>query len=379
MDADESALDELIGLGSPGSPLLDLDKDGAAFDAVSDLGACGAAAVHTGASAVFAAARRQRLQTGCAVKLHDARKRQQQHETTVAPSVETPVSFNINKGAEDIESNLVSSLVFGKAHGLSISAMLSSHGPKLTARRGTRVRVVTKYRYMGHQRRAPNNMLEDGLPSAAIVESLRLKWDETEQVVGTGIGILSGPDAAQKSTARVVGVWFKTAPQQCPSLWPAPPRMLERTTAECTWKALASSTPFGPWSQLPGPELAKFIVLAWCADEASANKRLFAQALRKAQLMRDNVLLVFNPCVLHILHRSVVPIIRHNSRINELFRAAHLLQVAVASYVLGFTCPGCASVAGQIRSCAAQCRSSNWRQFGVRTDITVDDLRQPAG
>lgn len=68
--------------------------------------------------------------------------------------------------------------------------------------------------------------------------------------------------------------------------------------------------------------------MVWCADEASANRRLYAQAEVKAQTMRSNVLLIFSPCLLHILHRSVVPTLKHNNCINELFRAANVLQVA---------------------------------------------------
>ena len=44
--------------------------------------------------------------------------------------------------------------------------------------------------------------------------------------------------------------------------------------------------------------------------------------------MRRKVLVFFQPCLLHMLHRSLLPGMRSNNIIGDLFRAAHSLRVA---------------------------------------------------
>jgi hypothetical protein len=120
----------------------------------------------------------------------------------------------------------------------------------------------------------------------------------------------------------------KTSSMPMPVQWASPPRMLQRTTAECIWQALAAATPLGPWDDLPPAHVVKWLILVWCADEAASNKRLYAQAEVTTQSMRPGVVTMFSPCMLHIMHRSIVPIMKVYNCVNDLFRAAHVFQVA---------------------------------------------------
>lgn len=67
--------------------------------------------------------------------------------------------------------------------------------------------------------------------------------------------------------------------------------------------------------------------MIFIADEASSNRRLFAQAQRRCAELRPKMLTWLGPCLLHVLHRSIVPCLKHNNSLNDLFRAAHVLIV----------------------------------------------------
>eukprot|EP00969_Alexandrium_andersonii_P180861 7992282-Alexandrium_andersonii.AAC.1 len=91
------------------------------------------------------------------------------------------------------------------------------------------------------------------------------------------------------------------------------PMQLERTTAECLWAAFQRACPSEFWvSSLPGVD-----VLCWCwrvciADETSSSRRFFAQLQRCFAAMRPGVLTLLLPCLIHILHRGIVPSLAYN-------------------------------------------------------------------
>ena len=80
---------------------------------------------------------------------------------------------------------------------------------------------------------------------------------------------------------------MKTSSMQRPSMWSAAPMMLSRTTAENLWAAMDRACPYGPWASLPRAGVARFVLFIFCADEASSNKRLVAQCIRKLAGMRE--------------------------------------------------------------------------------------------
>ncbi len=62
-------------------------------------------------------------------------------------------------------------------------------------------------------------------------------------------------------------------------------------------------------------------------DEAAANKRFVAQAELKAMSMRKFLIVWFGPCILHILHRSVLPSLKFKNISGDLYRVSHVLEV----------------------------------------------------
>ena len=192
-----------------------------------------------------------------------------------------------------------------------------------------RVRAVTLFRYVEHRKLSFDRLLRSSASAVAPVVSLTLHWDETEQIVG--LGNVEGammPGTARRQHVFVAQAFFKTNSMDRRAFWGSTPKMLDRTTTECLWRAIAEATPFGPWSQLPELPLATWVAFVLVADEASSNKKLFRLALRVSRGMRRKLLVFFQPCLLHVLHRSLVPGMRKNNIIGDIFRAAHSLRVA---------------------------------------------------
>lgn len=192
-----------------------------------------------------------------------------------------------------------------------------------------RVTAVTLFRYVQHRKLSLDRLVLESASAVLPVVSVRLHWDETEQIVGQG----DPEDAMMPGTARrqhvfVAQAFFKTNLMDSNAFWGSTPKMVDRTTTECLWRAVAEATPFGPWSQLPELPSAAWVVFVLIADEASSNKKLFKLALKVSRGMRRKVLVFFQACLLHVLHRSLVPGMRKNNIIGDLFRAAHSLRVA---------------------------------------------------
>lgn len=82
-----------------------------------------------------------------------------------------------------------------------------------------------------------------------------------------------------------------------------------------------------PWLSIPSAESACFGWFIVAADEASATKRFFAvcESRLAKERCEDHSLTVFLPCFLHILHRTVVPLLKSGNLLNDLFRAANVL------------------------------------------------------
>ena len=113
-----------------------------------------------------------------------------------------------------------------------------------------------------------------------------------------------------------------------PSMWNTAPQRIERTTTNCLWKFLQRACPFGPWGIIPESSACVWIVFVLCCDEASSNKRMIAHFEVVALAKRVNVIVWFSPCVLHILHRAVMPALKRDNLIGDLYRATHVLVIS---------------------------------------------------
>lgn len=115
-----------------------------------------------------------------------------------------------------------------------------------------RVRSTTLFRFIHHRQQAFQSSIE----SAGIVASLRIKWDETEQIVGLRAdveecGRFAGLDlkkSGKKAHIMVTTSWCKTDNMPLAMPWLAPAKHIQRTTSECIYAALKLSTPWGPWA-----------------------------------------------------------------------------------------------------------------------------------
>ena len=208
----------------------------------------------------------------------------------------------------------------------------------------TRVREVTLFRYVKH--RSDVMLRKTGLecegPAVAHrVVSMAVKWDETEQVVRCELAV-EGADACPGAPKMLVdgrvttistehimtfGVFVKTADDGIPSMFSVPPVRIQRTTAECLFTALKRCIPMGPWGVMPTQERVDWLIFVLCGDEATSNRRLYAQLEQFAHQTRGGLVTLWCPCFLHILHRSIVPALRVSHAVDHLFRAANVLQV----------------------------------------------------
>ena len=222
-------------------------------------------------------------------------------------------------------------IAFGKM--LNRSGREEAQASELCRRRFRRVRFATLYRYCLHMNTALGNMLAANSRHACA--SMRFKWDETQQVVQVGAEVFVPEDGrAQVScltptTMHVMtfGIFIKHTALDMPYRYYVPARLLLRTTAECIWAAFCQACDIGPWLQVPNAQFACFVWFIFCADEAPANKRFLAACeTRLAETAGHRALCVFLPCLLHILHRIVVPLLKGGNLLNELFRAANVLQ-----------------------------------------------------
>ena len=187
-----------------------------------------------------------------------------------------------------------------------------------------RVRATTLYRYI-LQRDA---LVDQAVAAPAQVVSWRFKWDETEQVVQSkALEVPEGPtrSAVLKQHVMTSCAWVKFPGQRLQPVC-ALPQQLERTTSECLWRAMLASFPHGPWGEVPPQDRVTWLVFVIVGDEASSNKKLFAQAECHAMERRQGgLVMIWQPCYMHILHRSVVPLLK--GIIGNLFRCAHVLSV----------------------------------------------------
>ena len=102
--------------------------------------------------------------------------------------------------------------------------------------------------------------------------------------------------------------------------WSTPPVLLERTTTECIWAAFNRLCPIKPWDVNSLSFDGSWLWMIFAADEASSNKKAFAISL--ASSSREKLLQHYSPCMLHILHRSVVPLMKRKNLISSFSAAA---------------------------------------------------------
>jgi hypothetical protein len=248
------------------------------------------------------------------------------------------ISFGLYKDAASVTLPTAVAIAFHKHPQQSLVQEAAVSG--LRRELAHRVRATVLHRYKYHVARA----LETCLETHAHVVSFRFKWDETEQVVGviSDVGKQVMADVQESMGARAqhglkqtalkrqvmtVNTWIKTPAMSSPQPWICTPRQIARTTGECIWSMLKTSSPYGVWGTLPSVDIAQWIWLIYCCDEASSNKRIIAQALMFVRTLRPRVLQLMSPCMIHIMHRSIIPVMRIGGSIDHLFRCAHVLMV----------------------------------------------------
>ena len=202
-----------------------------------------------------------------------------------------------------------------------------------------RVRVATLFRFVYHRSLAWQRTLASMAPAMHLVVSVCFKWDETQQrLQHKAVTCPRSQGHNHKMQVHrmthtehvfVASAHCKTRSMPAPALWNHPPLLLQRTTAECLWLALRESTPCGPW-QLLDTEVARWVLYVFCADEGSSNKKLFKQAVALIEALQNaqNTLMHFSACLLHVLHRSVIPTLQFHNFINNLYRAANVMRVS---------------------------------------------------
>ena len=196
-----------------------------------------------------------------------------------------------------------------------------------------RVRSATLYRHSLHMKAAWEDMLAANSRHASA--SMLIKWDETQQLVGIGSGDVDPAPADEMPwrTGVLINVitfamYMKHTALEQPYRFYVPPMAMQRTTAECIWAAFCRACATGPWLRVSNTAFALLMWYIFCADEAASNTRFFAACETRLEKEGhgDYSLSVFLPCLLHILHRTVVPLLKSADLLNHLFRAANVLR-----------------------------------------------------
>ena len=101
-------------------------------------------------------------------------------------------------------------------------------------------------------------------------------------------------------------------------------------SADFIFNALQLSRVFfgGRLADLPSPAVAKWILLVFVVDDASANRRVIAFIATWARKLRVRVLIVAVKCLAHQCHRAAVPVLEYFKLSGPLFRAAHCMMQA---------------------------------------------------
>ena len=216
---------------------------------------------------------------------------------------------------------------------LARSASAAAEMIKETYQRCAQVRTATLYRHSLHMKAAWENMLAANSRHASA--SMCIKWDETQQLVGIGSAALLPEGLVDTDWATAVlmniitfGITMKHTALERPYRFYVPPMAMQRTTAECLWAAFCRACATGPWLRVSKTEFAFLMWYIFCADEACSNYRFYAacETRLESEGHGDYSLSVFLPCLLHILHRTLVPLLKHEDLLNQLFRAANVLR-----------------------------------------------------
>ena len=326
MSSDEEALDRLWGLGAATNGDVDADAS-AALERLEAFGGNGAGSTAPQRRAAFARSVRHAVQKR-AEKLTLGTDTAGGRNADAGPCP----TFGPYAGSRPWEAREVLDLVFGKASNASLRAEAGEL--QVRGELAHRVRAFTLFRYLCHRRKSLQISFSANAPLALLTASLRIKWDETEQIVGVRPD--QNPGAAtsqvhlkantQREHVMTVTCWWKTVLMRSPMPWLGEVRRLQRTTAECLWKGLSSNMPWS-LSHRPSASQIKWLWLVCCADSALSNLWLFAH-LEMHLAKRHGALTVFVPCLIHAVHRAVVPLLRRRQLVDDLFRSSHVLSTA---------------------------------------------------
>ena len=137
--------------------------------------------------------------------------------------------------------------------------------------------------------------------------------------------------SSESSHVMTLTAFVKTELMDRALEWPSDLQIVDRTTAECLWHNFGLSAPFGPWRndamRAPPQSLAVWILYLLVADDASSNRRVSAHAESLAVTERCRVLFACFKCMVHILHRTVVPMLRTFNVIGQVYRVCNVASV----------------------------------------------------
>lgn len=321
---------ELVGLGLP--PAVEDDL----VDLVELGGGSGARVARRVCAEEPSARRKAAASADFARRVKECYRKRKALEQAMAPPSVPAISFHTYADHANQQFSLTSEDIDQILWARGSTVTTRSHCTALGLRHEQLQKVVstTMWRYVQHRQQ----VLEDAVAPKVFpgqIVSLRVKWDETQQVVCDR----SQTDQSRSSRATslttnvmVLTCWVKTPRFRLPQLWSCPLQKLQRNTADAMWVAFTQHLPFGPFdrdaSRLPGPGAALWLLFVFCSDDASSNRRLTAHMERCLLGCRPRVLVVTVKCLVHALHRTAVPLITRGGLVGSLYRAAHILCVA---------------------------------------------------
>ena len=274
--------------------------------------------------------------------LRRVQQRQQAEERVAEEAQVDGCHFTFSRYHSDTSERMthqdVTDIVFSRHVGKTDNLVRSDHN--LNAAKLLGIRRWTIWRYIHHRQQSWQDQLRAAHPLQLLCMSMLLKWDETQQSIHCYMEDQDGqPDEHEENpqerpglqqTVQVMSAiaYLKTSSMARPWPWIVPPKMLERTTAENIFTGLAALSPLDlTGTKLPSIHVVRWIWFVTVADQASSNKRLQAHLESLLLAARPGILTCNFPCIVHIMHRGVVPLLTLHSMNTKLFRANNVLRV----------------------------------------------------
>ena len=232
-------------------------------------------------------------------------------------------AFSFGPYTNSVDANIthqvVTDVVFHRHAAKTDNANCHGHG--INASKLQSMRRWTLWRYQKHRTASWQRKLAQVFPLLLLCVSMQIKWDETQQLVhcyltdpnqpqAPGAEHVGSQEAAVQLSIQVMSsiAYLKTSNMARPWPWILFPLMLERTTAECIYKAWFLQSPLD-LKQLPSPDIVRWIWIVFVCDQASSNKRFQAYVDDWLVKARTGILTCDFPCIVHIIHRCLIPLL----------------------------------------------------------------------